>query len=79
EMEDFPTDPKEEYLIQDYGDEFYEEIEAPKFVDFTDPDRSRPDDSSWFCVRIGRSRSPSFIRSVVVLVCSDSVWDLHYP
>ncbi|XP_058069682.1 uncharacterized protein LOC131218845 isoform X2 [Magnolia sinica] len=52
-MEEFATDPKEEYLIQDYGDEFYEEIEAPKFVDFTDPDRSRPDDSSWFCVRIG--------------------------
>lgn len=34
-------------------DEFYEEIEAPKFVDFTAPDRSRPDGRSWFCVRVG--------------------------
>ncbi|KAG1348135.1 hypothetical protein COCNU_06G019640 [Cocos nucifera] len=34
-------------------DEFYEEIEAPRFVDFTAPDRSRPDGRSWFCVRVG--------------------------
>ncbi|RZR98827.1 hypothetical protein BHM03_00028265 [Ensete ventricosum] len=34
-------------------DELYEEIEAPKFVDFTAPDRFRPDDRSWFCARVG--------------------------
>ncbi|KAJ0963362.1 hypothetical protein J5N97_028484 [Dioscorea zingiberensis] len=34
-------------------DVFYEEIEAPKFVDFTIPNRSRPTDPSWFCVRVG--------------------------
>lgn len=43
-------------------DHVYENIEAPKFVDFTAPDRSRPDDRSWFCARIGQpwlSLSPS--------------------
>nr|DAD48239.1 TPA_asm: hypothetical protein HUJ06_018176 [Nelumbo nucifera] len=34
-------------------DEFYENIEAPKFVDFTVPDLSRPDDRFWFCLRVG--------------------------
>ncbi|KAF8404832.1 hypothetical protein HHK36_009721 [Tetracentron sinense] len=34
-------------------DEVYEKIEAPKFVDFTIPDLSRPDDKSWFCLRVG--------------------------
>lgn len=36
-------------------DAFYEEIEAPKFVDFTvsDDHRYRLDDPSWFCVRVG--------------------------
>ncbi|MQM00280.1 hypothetical protein Taro_033005 [Colocasia esculenta] len=34
-------------------DQFYEDMEAPKFVDFTVPDHSRPDDRSWFCARIG--------------------------
>ncbi|CAA7387717.1 unnamed protein product [Spirodela intermedia] len=34
-------------------DHVYENIEAPKFVDFSAPDRSRPDDRSWFCTRIG--------------------------
>ncbi|KAI7990640.1 hypothetical protein LOK49_LG12G00607 [Camellia lanceoleosa] len=33
--------------------EFYEKIEAPKFVDFTRPDRPRPDDRYWFCLRVG--------------------------
>ncbi|KAI3445844.1 hypothetical protein Pfo_002509 [Paulownia fortunei] len=38
----------------DGGDEeFYEEIEAPKFVDFTVPDHYRPDDRYWFCLRVG--------------------------
>ncbi|KAK9941714.1 hypothetical protein M0R45_007410 [Rubus argutus] len=35
------------------GDEFYEKIEAPKFVDFTTPDHFRPDDRYWFCMRVG--------------------------
>ncbi|KAM3742589.1 hypothetical protein ACB098_07G079600 [Castanea mollissima] len=37
------------------GDEFYEMIEAPKFVDLTKPDHHRPDhdDRFWFCLRVG--------------------------
>ncbi|PON83384.1 neurofilament heavy protein [Trema orientale] len=35
------------------GDEFYEKIEAPKFVDFTLPDHYSPDDRYWFCLRVG--------------------------
>ena len=37
------------------GDEFYEKIEAPKFVDLTAPDRCRTesDDRYWFCLRVG--------------------------
>ncbi|KAL5561106.1 hypothetical protein UlMin_030853 [Ulmus minor] len=35
------------------GEEFYENIEAPKFVDFTVPDQYRPDDRYWFCLRVG--------------------------
>ena len=34
-------------------EEFYEKIEAPKFVDFTAPDPYRPDDRYWFCLRVG--------------------------
>ncbi|TKY71564.1 isoleucine N-monooxygenase [Spatholobus suberectus] len=35
-------------------DEFYENIEAPKFVDLTAPDSRRPDDDRrWFCFRVG--------------------------
>ncbi|PKA54241.1 hypothetical protein AXF42_Ash000074 [Apostasia shenzhenica] len=40
-------------VVAEEDDEIYEKIEAPKFVDFTFPDRTRPDDKSWFCVRIG--------------------------
>ncbi|XWS67549.1 hypothetical protein CRYUN_Cryun04dG0015800 [Craigia yunnanensis] len=37
------------------GDDFYEKIEAPKFVDLTAPDRCRPqsNDRHWFCLRVG--------------------------
>ncbi|KAK4563557.1 hypothetical protein RGQ29_005899 [Quercus rubra] len=37
------------------GDDFYEMIEAPKFVDLTKPDHYRPDhdDRFWFCLRVG--------------------------
>ncbi|KAL3654539.1 hypothetical protein CASFOL_001524 [Castilleja foliolosa] len=34
-------------------EEFYEEIEAPNFVDFTVPDHFCPDDRYWFCHRVG--------------------------
>ncbi|KAK6945904.1 hypothetical protein RJ641_013448 [Dillenia turbinata] len=35
-------------------EEFYEKIEAPKFVDFTLPgDPYHPDDRYWFCLRVG--------------------------
>ncbi|KAM7479071.1 hypothetical protein LguiA_027284 [Lonicera macranthoides] len=34
-------------------EEFYEKIEAPKFVDLTLPDPYRPDDRYWFCSRVG--------------------------
>lgn len=35
-------------------EEFYEKIEAPKFVDFTvSDDPFLPDDRYWFCLRVG--------------------------
>ncbi|XVF68151.1 hypothetical protein PTKIN_Ptkin10aG0180900 [Pterospermum kingtungense] len=36
-------------------DDFYEEIEAPKYVDLTAPDRflNENDDRHWFCIRVG--------------------------
>ncbi|XP_058771680.1 uncharacterized protein LOC131645041 [Vicia villosa] len=35
-------------------DDFYEKIEAPKFVDLTKPDKRHPDDDRhWFCARFG--------------------------
>ncbi|XP_073014183.1 uncharacterized protein [Typha latifolia] len=52
-MEDLRLDLMRKSAVIEEDDEIYEDIEAPKFVDFTVPDRSRPDDSSWFCVRIG--------------------------
>ncbi|XP_057788036.1 uncharacterized protein LOC131005215 [Salvia miltiorrhiza] len=40
--------------LNDGGEqEFYEKIEAPKFVDFTLPDHYSPDDRYWFCLRVG--------------------------
>ncbi|GAV65128.1 hypothetical protein CFOL_v3_08643 [Cephalotus follicularis] len=41
---------------EETGEDFdYEQMEAPKFVDLTAPDRGRPvnDDSQWFCLRVG--------------------------
>ncbi|CAA2970101.1 Hypothetical predicted protein [Olea europaea subsp. europaea] len=35
------------------AEEFYEKIEAPKFVDFTVPNHYCPDDRYWFCLRVG--------------------------
>ncbi|KAG6535164.1 hypothetical protein ZIOFF_000124 [Zingiber officinale] len=42
-----------EVPTSEVGNAVYEEIEAPKFVDFTVPDCSPPDDRSWFCSRVG--------------------------
>ncbi|KAI9180741.1 hypothetical protein LWI28_007712 [Acer negundo] len=40
---------------EELGDDFYEKIEAPKFVDLKAPDHFRPrnDDRYWFCLRVG--------------------------
>ncbi|EOX97275.1 Uncharacterized protein TCM_006349 isoform 1 [Theobroma cacao] len=40
---------------EEIGDDFYEKIEAPKFVDLTAPDRCRTEneDRYWFCHRVG--------------------------
>ncbi|KAM0909500.1 hypothetical protein ACQ4PT_014771 [Festuca glaucescens] len=44
----------EEEELEEYDSVFYEDIEAPKFVDLTAPDDARPtDDPSWFCLRVG--------------------------
>ncbi|KAF0917762.1 hypothetical protein E2562_021257 [Oryza meyeriana var. granulata] len=51
DAEDASGDGGEE---EEYDRVFYEDIEAPKFVDLTAPDAARPtDDPSWFCLRIG--------------------------
>ncbi|KAE8805762.1 hypothetical protein D1007_18108 [Hordeum vulgare] len=43
---------------EEYDSVFYEDIEAPKFVDLTAPDDSCPaDDPSWFCIRVGCDQS----------------------
>ena len=43
---------EEEEIIDD---DFYENIEAPKFVDLTAPDPRLPDDDRhWFCLRLGK-------------------------
>jgi hypothetical protein len=45
----------EEEELEEYDSVFYEDIEAPKFVDLTAPDDARPtDDPSWFCLRVGK-------------------------
>lgn len=38
---------------QEEDEEFYENMEAPKFVDLTLQDPFRPDDRYWFCLRVG--------------------------
>ncbi|CAI8591317.1 unnamed protein product [Vicia faba] len=46
-----PIIEEDEFEIDD---DFYEKIEAPKFVDFTAPDKCHPDDDRhWFCARFG--------------------------
>ncbi|KAF3598389.1 hypothetical protein F2Q69_00034344 [Brassica cretica] len=49
-MEEF-----EHMIVEEFNEEdFYENIEAPKFVDLTAPDhRPEGDDRYWFCSRVG--------------------------
>ncbi|KAI9090913.1 hypothetical protein K1719_028398 [Acacia pycnantha] len=43
---------------EEIDDEFYEKIEAPKFVDFTAPEiRRSHEDRYWFCLRLGCDRN----------------------
>ncbi|XP_008680997.1 uncharacterized protein [Zea mays] len=44
---------------EEYDDAlFYEDIQAPKFVDLTAPDAGLPDDDpAWFCLRVGCDQS----------------------
>lgn len=52
-MEGVNTDlATESIVINEDEEEFYENLEAPKFVDFTALDLS-PQDGSWFCHKIG--------------------------
>ncbi|XP_062209446.1 uncharacterized protein LOC133911262 isoform X2 [Phragmites australis] len=48
-----------DYKEEEYDDAvFYEDIEAPKFVDLAASDAARPaDDASWFCLRVGCDQS----------------------
>ncbi|KAM7259275.1 hypothetical protein ACFE04_015016 [Oxalis oulophora] len=51
-----PTLQIEEEIVKVKNEDFfYENIEAPKFVDLSAPDRHRPvhDDRYWFCLRVG--------------------------
>jgi hypothetical protein len=76
-----PSRHQEHEEEEEYDDAlFYEDIQAPKFVDLTAPDAGRPtDDASWFCLRVGkrltaarlllvpirRSKSPALTRLLV--------------
>ncbi|XP_042411790.1 uncharacterized protein LOC122001220 [Zingiber officinale] len=74
-------------------DGVYEEIEAPKFVDFSLPDCSRPDDRSWFCSRVGCDQNheevdpDALLRSFRIRViegrspnvCRRKAWDREAP
>ena len=61
-------------------DHVYENIEAPKFVDFAAPDRCCPDSRSWFCARIGKTLKLSpfsflarfYLDGFIRLVCTAS-------
>jgi hypothetical protein len=51
-----PSKHPEHEEEEEYDDAvFYEDIQAPKFVDLTAPDAGRPDDDpAWFCLRVGK-------------------------
>jgi len=54
-------------IVDEFNEEdFYETIEAPKFVDLTAPDhRPEGDDRYWFCSRVGQNLVHSFYISLV--------------
>jgi hypothetical protein len=52
-MENVAADPMTESTIINEDEEFYENLEAPMFVDFTAQDLAQHDDGSWFCGKIG--------------------------
>ncbi|KAF5733253.1 hypothetical protein HS088_TW17G00795 [Tripterygium wilfordii] len=54
-MEDIaPSTPIKGRIEEGEEEDFYENIEAPKFVDLSAPDRYPPtDDRYWFCLRVG--------------------------
>ncbi|KAF7127607.1 hypothetical protein RHSIM_Rhsim11G0146600 [Rhododendron simsii] len=58
-------------------EEFYEKIEAPKFVDFTAPDPYRPDDRYWFCLRVALFPEYCLARSVRFDLGQGSQKSLH--
>ncbi|XP_076886593.1 uncharacterized protein LOC143536501 [Bidens hawaiensis] len=55
-VEETETNREEVRVEDDNDEEFYERIEAPKFVDFTKPYTVRTDDRYWFCSRVGCDR-----------------------
>ncbi|KAF9601491.1 hypothetical protein IFM89_020258 [Coptis chinensis] len=80
-MESFQNmfDPEQKFDNEDdYDDEVYEKIEAPKYVDLTRPDHFLlPDDRSWFCSRIGESQSSmSFFFICRLLRCDQNHEDV---
>jgi hypothetical protein len=52
-MENLNADPLTESTVINEDEEFYENLEAPMFVDLTAPDLAQHDDGSWFCLKIG--------------------------
>uniref|UniRef100_A0A7N0ZVE6 Uncharacterized protein n=1 Tax=Kalanchoe fedtschenkoi TaxID=63787 RepID=A0A7N0ZVE6_KALFE len=52
-MEVMALSPEVDGPYDSSADEFYEQIEAPKFVDLTVRDPARVDDRYWFCSRVG--------------------------
>lgn len=54
---------EESQCLKTNGEEdFYENIEAPKFVDLNAPDHYHPgDDRYWFCLRVGKSCKFNFV------------------
>ncbi|KAF8641429.1 hypothetical protein HU200_067834 [Digitaria exilis] len=60
---------------EEYDDAvFYEDIQAPMFVDLTAPDAARPDDDpAWFCVRVGKDQPPRKPFSVLPSVAGSAL------
>jgi len=60
----------EHMIVDEFNEEdFYETIEAPKFVDLTAPDhRPEGDDRYWFCSRVGQN----LIQSLYIFLVQNS-------